>query len=54
MNEFDGQSVTTANNVAVTSAAEELEEKKEQAFEEKVSQLYRFLLQPIIDLSRNP
>ncbi|OWZ10656.1 hypothetical protein PHMEG_00016459 [Phytophthora megakarya] len=34
MNEFDGQTVTAVNYVAVTSAAEELE-KKAQAFEDK-------------------
>ncbi|KAE8977798.1 hypothetical protein PR001_g25030 [Phytophthora rubi] len=34
MDEFDGHTVTPANNVAVSSAAEELEEKA-QAFEEK-------------------
>ncbi|KAE8977247.1 hypothetical protein PR002_g25072 [Phytophthora rubi] len=34
MDEFDGHTVTPASNVAVSSAAEELEEKA-QAFEEK-------------------
>ncbi|KAE9218531.1 hypothetical protein PF005_g8239 [Phytophthora fragariae] len=34
IDEFDGHTVTPANNVAVSSTAEELEEKA-QAFEEK-------------------
>jgi hypothetical protein len=50
MGEFDGHNVTPANDVTVPSAAEELEEKT-QAFKNKVSQLYPFLLQPLSELT---
>jgi hypothetical protein len=50
MGEFDGHNMTPANDVTVTSAAEELEEKA-QAFEDKVSQLYSFMLHPLTELT---
>ena len=52
MDDFDEHELTPVNNVVVTSAAAELEEKA-QAFEEKVSQLYPFLLQPLNVITDN-